>query len=300
MPWTKVPNLAAARRIVEAAGEANGGVLIDALHFDRSDTTLAEIAAMPAARINYVQFCDGPADYDPSDAGLIEVARRARLMPGEGGIDLAGLARAIPADAVISIEIPNHALARAARAGGAGGAGAAHHAGGGRGRRRAGVNRRRRAARTDSHAHRRDRRRGDRPHPLPGDRRHRGLRARRRRRPVRLGRRAGGAVRRHALPRPPGADRGRASRRGDRRDAERDARADRARLPRGGRSGHRREAAGEQRGRGRGAARRRAADRPAGARRPPPAPPSRPAAGARRSWRRASSGGSSASARRPA
>jgi sugar phosphate isomerase/epimerase len=93
MPWTKVPDLATARRIVEAAGEANGGVLIDALHFDRSATTLADIAALPAARINYVQFCDGPADYD------------------EGGIDLAGLARAIPADAVVSIEIPNHALA---------------------------------------------------------------------------------------------------------------------------------------------------------------------------------------------
>ena len=92
---------------------------------------------MPRQRINYVQFCDGPADYDPSDAGLIEVARRARLMPGEGGIDLAGLARAIPADAVISVEIPNHALARAARPGGARGAGAAHHAGGRRGGRRA-------------------------------------------------------------------------------------------------------------------------------------------------------------------
>ncbi|MBP7001512.1 TIM barrel protein [Amaricoccus sp.] len=111
MPWTKVPNLAAARRIVEAAGEPNGGVLVDALHCDRSDTTLAEIAALPPRLVHYVQFCDGPAEYDPSDAGLIDIARRARLMPGEGGIDLAGLARAIPADAVISVEIPNHALA---------------------------------------------------------------------------------------------------------------------------------------------------------------------------------------------
>ncbi|MFT3975361.1 MAG: sugar phosphate isomerase/epimerase [Amaricoccus sp.] len=117
MPWTRVPDLATALRIVEAAGEANGGVLIDALHFDRSATTLAEVAAMPRDRLNYVQFCDGPAVYDPSDAGLIEVARRGRLMPGDGGIDLAGLARAIPGDAVISIEIPNVALAE--RVGGA-------------------------------------------------------------------------------------------------------------------------------------------------------------------------------------
>jgi sugar phosphate isomerase/epimerase len=111
MPWTKVPDLAAARRIVEAAGEPNGGVLIDALHLDRSGSTLAEVRALPRGRTHYVQFCDAPADYDRSDAGLIDVARRARLMPGEGGIDLAGLARAIPPDTVISVEIPNHALA---------------------------------------------------------------------------------------------------------------------------------------------------------------------------------------------
>jgi len=117
MPWTRVPDLSTALRIVEAAGEANGGVLVDALHYDRSATTLAEVAAMPRSRVNYVQFCDGPRDYDRSDAGLIEVARRARLMPGEGGIDLAGLARAIPGDAVISVELPNHA--RGARMDGA-------------------------------------------------------------------------------------------------------------------------------------------------------------------------------------
>jgi hypothetical protein len=32
-------------------------------------------------------------------------------MPGEGGIDLAGLARAIPPDTLISVEVPNQALA---------------------------------------------------------------------------------------------------------------------------------------------------------------------------------------------
>lgn len=112
MPWTAVPSLAAARRIVAAAGEPNGGTLVDALHWDRAHSTLEEVRALPRSFVNYVQFCDGPADYDPSDAGLIAIAREARLMPGEGGIDLAGLARAIPRDAVISVEIPNHALAR--------------------------------------------------------------------------------------------------------------------------------------------------------------------------------------------
>lgn len=112
MPWTRVPSLAVARRIVEAAGEPNGGVLIDALHFDRAHSSLDEVRALPRRLMNYVQFCDGPAEYDPTDSGLIYIAREARLMPGEGGIDLAGLARAIPRDAVISVEIPNHALAQ--------------------------------------------------------------------------------------------------------------------------------------------------------------------------------------------
>ena len=35
MPWTAVPDLATARRIVEKVGKANAGVLVDALHFDR-------------------------------------------------------------------------------------------------------------------------------------------------------------------------------------------------------------------------------------------------------------------------
>ena len=112
MPWTRVPSLTVARRVAEATGEPNAGVLVDALHLDRAHTGLDEVRDLPRRLVNYVQFCDGPADYDPSDAGLIAVAREARLMPGEGGIDLAGLARAIPRDAVVSIEIPNFELAR--------------------------------------------------------------------------------------------------------------------------------------------------------------------------------------------
>lgn len=112
MPWTAVANLRDAVEVVEAAGQANGGILIDALHYDRSDSTLAEIAALPPARINYVQFCDGPVPYDPSTEGLIEIARGARLFPGQGGIDMIGLAKAIPPDVTISVEVPHRALAQ--------------------------------------------------------------------------------------------------------------------------------------------------------------------------------------------
>ncbi|MEI4485969.1 TIM barrel protein [Frigidibacter sp. MR17.14] len=111
MPWTRVPNLSTARAIVEAAGAANGGVLVDALHFDRSDSTLEEIAALPPSRVNYIQLCDGPDPWDPSDAELIRVARGERLLPGLGGIDLAGVVRAAPPGVTVSVEIPHRALA---------------------------------------------------------------------------------------------------------------------------------------------------------------------------------------------
>lgn len=111
MPWTGVADLKSARAIIEGADRENGGVLVDALHFDRSDTTLDEIAALPRVRMNYVQFCDGVVPYDPSVEGLIRIARGERLFPGEGGIDMLGLARSIPADVTISVEIPHRALA---------------------------------------------------------------------------------------------------------------------------------------------------------------------------------------------
>lgn len=111
MPWTAVPDLKAASAIVEAANRPNGGVLVDALHFDRSATTLDEIAALPRARVNYVQFCDGAVPYDPRDEGLIRIARSERLFPGQGGIDLIGLAHAIPDDVTVSVEVPHRALA---------------------------------------------------------------------------------------------------------------------------------------------------------------------------------------------
>lgn len=116
MPWTGVKDLAHARRMVEAADHPAAAVLFDSLHFDRSTSTLEEFAALPPGLMSYVQICDGPVPYDPSDEELIRVARTARLIPGEGGIDLASIAELIPEEMTISIEVPNHALAETAGA----------------------------------------------------------------------------------------------------------------------------------------------------------------------------------------
>lgn len=107
MPWTMVPDLTAAKRIVEAADCANGGVLIDAIHYQRSDTTLEQIASLNPKRINYVQLCDAPAIENPTDEQLIFTAREERLYPGEGDIDFAAFLNILPSDIVLSLETPH-------------------------------------------------------------------------------------------------------------------------------------------------------------------------------------------------
>ena len=111
MPWTGVKDLAHARRMVETADHPSAAVLFDSLHFDRCGSTLEEFADLPPSLMNYVQICDGPVPYDPSDAELIRIARTARMIPGEGGIDLASIAALVPKDMTVSVEVPNHALA---------------------------------------------------------------------------------------------------------------------------------------------------------------------------------------------
>ena len=106
MPWTQVPNLNAAMQVINQAQQPNAGLLIDALHFARSATTLAEIAAIDPKLIHYVQFCDASANYEHTTEALIHTARAERLMMGDGDIDLLGLLKAVPQDLVLSLEIP--------------------------------------------------------------------------------------------------------------------------------------------------------------------------------------------------
>lgn len=106
MPWTDVRDFTQAAHLVDRAGQPNGGVLIDPIHFDRAGNHAGQIAAVPAARLAYLQFCDAPAERPADLAGLLHQARAERLPPGEGGLDLRGILAAAPADAPLGLEIP--------------------------------------------------------------------------------------------------------------------------------------------------------------------------------------------------
>lgn len=108
MPWTAVPDARAALRVVEAAGRpAGAGILADALHVARSDTTPDDLRALPRELLHYVQICDAPTGLTLTVEEMIHAARCERLLPGEGGIDLQGMFAALPADLPVSVEVPH-------------------------------------------------------------------------------------------------------------------------------------------------------------------------------------------------
>jgi sugar phosphate isomerase/epimerase len=111
MPWTSVPDLRTANRIVAQVGQPNAGVLVDALHFDRSGSLIDDLGCIPAGRLHYWQLCDGPATPPATTEEMMHAARSERMFAGEGGIDLVSLIRAMPAEIVVSIEVPTSLLA---------------------------------------------------------------------------------------------------------------------------------------------------------------------------------------------
>lgn len=106
MPWTAVKDVKAARRVIAAAGQpANAGILVDALHFGRSTTTLDDIRAIPRELLHYAQICDAQAGLNFTTDEMIHTARSERLLAGEGNIDVKGLFAALPQDLPVSVEV---------------------------------------------------------------------------------------------------------------------------------------------------------------------------------------------------
>lgn len=109
-PWTVVPDLATAARVVEAAQRREIGILVDTLHFDRSGSRVEELDALPASRLPYVHVCDAPVQPSYTTDELLHAGRAERLPPGEGGIDIRRILRHMPRDIPIALEIPMTAM----------------------------------------------------------------------------------------------------------------------------------------------------------------------------------------------
>ncbi|TCK34637.1 sugar phosphate isomerase/epimerase [Paraburkholderia sp. BL8N3] len=116
MPWTDAKDITQAARIVKAAGRRNTGLIVDPIHFDRARSSTEELRALPREYFGYVQFCDAPAERPADRDTLLYQARCERMIPGEGGLDLGGILRALPDDLPISIEVPMQEWAKTAGA----------------------------------------------------------------------------------------------------------------------------------------------------------------------------------------
>ncbi len=105
-PWTVVPNLSTAVEVIAKVDRPNSGILVDALHFDRSDSTLEQLRNVPAQWLNFVHLCDSAGPKPTTNDGLIFTAREDRLPPGAGEIDLVSILNHMPPNIPVGVEVP--------------------------------------------------------------------------------------------------------------------------------------------------------------------------------------------------
>lgn len=113
LPWAGVRNLQEGITLVDELKCDNVFLLVDILHAGRAGVTASELARTNPKYFRFIHLCDGPACPDGdlvfadiNDSFLIHTAREARLYPGDGAMDIAGIVRAMP-DLPLSIELPN-------------------------------------------------------------------------------------------------------------------------------------------------------------------------------------------------
>jgi sugar phosphate isomerase/epimerase len=99
-------SLPQALEVVRGVGHPAGGVLIDALHLQRSGGRPEDLASVDPALLPYAQLCDAPADLaEHTYQSWLTDAVDGRSAPGEGELPLARLLDALPAHTPLSLEV---------------------------------------------------------------------------------------------------------------------------------------------------------------------------------------------------
>ena len=92
--------------IVRAADRPNGGILVDTLYLHLSRVDIGELLHAPGDLLHLLQISDCLPGIADTREGMIQLARDARLYPGEGWIDFEGIIERMP-PVDYSIELPN-------------------------------------------------------------------------------------------------------------------------------------------------------------------------------------------------
>lgn len=92
--------------IVRTTDRPNGGILIDTLYLHLSRVDIGELLHVPSELLNFLHISDCLPGIADTREGMIQLARDARLYPGEGWIDFAGIIERMP-PIDYSVELPN-------------------------------------------------------------------------------------------------------------------------------------------------------------------------------------------------
>lgn len=92
--------------IVREADRPNGGILVDTLYLHLSRVDIGELLHVPPEWLHFLHISDCLPGIADTREGMIQLARDARLYPGEGWIDFAGIIERCP-PMNYSIELPN-------------------------------------------------------------------------------------------------------------------------------------------------------------------------------------------------
>lgn len=104
---TEWNTLEGALDIVTSCGRDNVGIMIDTLHFHRGRIPLEQLDRVPASWAHFVHVCDDRPDVPATIEEARRTMREARLYPGEGAVDIAGIVGRLPQSVICAIELPH-------------------------------------------------------------------------------------------------------------------------------------------------------------------------------------------------
>jgi len=110
-PGTTVGDLTTGLAALKHIGRQDFRLLIDTMHLVRSGFGPADLAALELGSIGYAQLSD--TTLQPRMDNYMQEATFERMVPGEGELPLQAIVDALPADIVISLEVPRLSLAEA-------------------------------------------------------------------------------------------------------------------------------------------------------------------------------------------
>jgi sugar phosphate isomerase/epimerase len=109
--WTETGSLETATTVLNTVKRSNAGMLIDMLHFFRSNSSHEALKQLPREWFHFAHVCDGPETIATDMDSILHEARSHRLFPGEGAFGVKDILACLPDDITYTLEIPGDALA---------------------------------------------------------------------------------------------------------------------------------------------------------------------------------------------